>query len=149
MVIRQTHRTPHARRTRTLRMSAKTPLAGDNIDPPDACAVPFCPYCWGVVTRTRNVTEYMLVLALCLVNIAQRSTATHLRHGGTLNDRVTDKTACWRVSFESEATFGEVASEMACVDIGHSQSPCQGRSQKFILGGYNFFTARQSYILAV
>jgi len=27
-VIRQAHRTPHACRTRTLRMSAKTPLAG-------------------------------------------------------------------------------------------------------------------------
>jgi len=44
-VIRQTHRTPHACRTRTLRMPAKTPLAGDNMDAPAACAVPFCPYC--------------------------------------------------------------------------------------------------------
>ena len=61
---------PHACRTRTLRMPAKTPLAGDKIDAPAACAVPFCPYCGGrgVVTRTRNVSEYMLVLALCLVN---------------------------------------------------------------------------------
>ena len=34
-------------------------------------AVPFRPYCAGVATRTRNVSEYMLVLALCLVvNIA-------------------------------------------------------------------------------
>jgi len=32
-------------------------------------AVPFRPYCVGVATRTRNVSEYMLVLALCLVNI--------------------------------------------------------------------------------
>ena len=39
-VIRQAHRTPHA-----LRMLAKTPLAGDNIDGRAACAVPFCPYC--------------------------------------------------------------------------------------------------------
>ena len=61
-VIRQAHRTPHA-----LRMPAKTPLAGDNIDAPAACAVPFRPYCGGVVTRTRNVSEYMLVLALRLV----------------------------------------------------------------------------------
>jgi len=61
-VIRQAHRTPHA-----LRMPAKTPLAGDKIDAPSACAVPFRPYCGGVVTRTRNVSEYMLVLALCLV----------------------------------------------------------------------------------
>jgi len=30
----------------------------------------FRPYCGDVVTRTRNVSEYMLVLALCLVNIA-------------------------------------------------------------------------------
>jgi len=58
---------PHACRTRTLRMPAKTPLAGDKIDAPAACAVPFRPYCGGVVTRTRNVSEYMLVLALSLV----------------------------------------------------------------------------------
>ena len=66
-VIRQAHRTPHACRTRTLRMPAKTPLAGDKTDAPAACAVPFRPYCGGVATRTRNVSEYMLVLALCLV----------------------------------------------------------------------------------
>jgi len=30
--------------------------------------VPFCPYCRGVVMRAQNVSEYMLVLALCLVN---------------------------------------------------------------------------------
>jgi len=59
-VIRQAHRTPH-----TLRMPAKTPLVGDKTDAPAACAVPFRPYCVGVVTR--NVSEYMLVLALCLV----------------------------------------------------------------------------------
>ena len=58
---------PHACRTCTLRMPAKTPLAGDKIDAPAACAVPFRPYCGGVVTRTRNVSVYMLVLALCLV----------------------------------------------------------------------------------
>ena len=46
-----------------------TPLAGDNIDTPAACAVPFRPYCGGVVTQTRNVSEYMLVLALCLVAV--------------------------------------------------------------------------------
>jgi len=40
-VIRQANRTPHACRTRTLRMPAKTPLAGDNMDAPAACAVPF------------------------------------------------------------------------------------------------------------
>jgi len=30
-------------------------------------AVPFRPYCGGVVTRTRNISEYMLVLGQCLV----------------------------------------------------------------------------------
>jgi len=64
--IRQAHRTPHACRTRTLRMPAKAPLTGDNIDAPASCAVPFLPYCGGVlVTRTRNVSEYMHVLTLC------------------------------------------------------------------------------------
>jgi len=66
-VIRQVHRTPH-----TLRMPAKAPLAGDNINAPAACAVPFRPYCGGVVTRTRNVSEYMLVLALCLVPLVDK-----------------------------------------------------------------------------
>jgi len=66
-VIRQAPRTPHACRTHTLRMPAKTPLAGDKIDAPAARDVSFRPYCGGVVTRTRNVSEYMLVLALCLV----------------------------------------------------------------------------------
>jgi len=33
-----------------LRMPAKTPLASDKIDAPAACAVPFRPYCGGVVT---------------------------------------------------------------------------------------------------
>jgi len=69
-VIRQAHRTPHA-----LRLLAKTPLANNKIDSPAACAtlsatrpfVPFRPYCGGVVTRTPNVREYMLILALCLV----------------------------------------------------------------------------------
>jgi len=32
-------------------------------------AVPFRPYCAGDATRTRNVSEYMRVLALCLVII--------------------------------------------------------------------------------
>jgi len=48
-------------------MPAKTPLTGDNMDALAACAVPFCPYRGGVVTRTQNVSEYMLALALCLV----------------------------------------------------------------------------------
>ena len=44
-VIRQAHRMSHACRTRTLRMPAKTPLAGDNINAPAACIVPFRPHC--------------------------------------------------------------------------------------------------------
>jgi len=47
------------------------PLASDKIDAPAACAVPFRPYCRGVVTQTRNVSEYMLVLALCLVAVVR------------------------------------------------------------------------------
>ena len=56
---------PHA-----LCMLAATPIAGDKIDAPAACAIPFRPYCGGVVTRTQNDSEYMLVLALCLVSIS-------------------------------------------------------------------------------
>ena len=52
-------------------MLAKTPLAGDNINVPAACAIPFRPYCGGVVMRMRNVSEYMLVLALCLVSFCK------------------------------------------------------------------------------
>jgi len=66
-VIHQADRTPHACHTCTLRMPVMTPLDGNNIDVSAACAVPFSPYCGGVVTRTRNVSEYMLVLTLCLV----------------------------------------------------------------------------------
>jgi len=43
--------------------------SGNPPGPPLAArAVPFRPYCGGVVMRTRNVSEYMLVLALCLVS---------------------------------------------------------------------------------
>ena len=60
---------PHAARStpHALRMPAATPIAGDKNNAPAACAVPFRPHCGGVVTRTRNVSEYMLVLAVCLV----------------------------------------------------------------------------------
>jgi len=66
-VIHQAHHMQHACRSRTLCMPAKTPLAGNKMDTPAACAIPFRPCCGGVVTRTRNVSKYMLVLALCLV----------------------------------------------------------------------------------
>jgi len=61
-VNRQAHLTPHA-----LRMPAKTPLTGDKIDAPAACALPFRPYCWGVVPRTRNIGEYMGVWRIVLL----------------------------------------------------------------------------------
>ena len=64
-VIRQAHPMPHALRMR----AAKTPLTGDKIDAPAACALPFRPYGGGVITRTRNFGEYMLVLALCIVQL--------------------------------------------------------------------------------
>jgi len=44
-----------------VRRAAKTPLTGDKIDAPAACAVPFRPYRGGLVTRTQNVSEFMLV----------------------------------------------------------------------------------------
>jgi len=69
-VIRQAHHTPHPL-CHALRMPAKTPLASANIDAPAGCAVPFRPYCGDVVMRTRNVSEYMLVLTLCLVEFWQ------------------------------------------------------------------------------
>ena len=50
-----------------MRRAAKTPLTGDKIDAPAAYGGPFRPYCGGVVTRTQNVSEYMPVLAVCLV----------------------------------------------------------------------------------
>ena len=58
-----------------LRMPAKTPLASDKIDVPTCCmrdvicneGIPFRPCFGGVVMPTRNVSKYMLVLALCLV----------------------------------------------------------------------------------
>ena len=69
-VIRQAHHTPHA-----LCMPANSALASDKIDVPAGCmhdvicneAVPFRLYCGGAVTRMQNVSEYMLVLAPCLV----------------------------------------------------------------------------------
>ena len=65
-------RSTPARRTQchALRMPRRlTPLDGDKIDAPAACAVPFRSYYGGVITRTRNVSEYMLVLTLYLVTV--------------------------------------------------------------------------------
>ena len=60
---------PTTRRTHyaCVRRAAKTPLTGDEINAPAACAVSFRPYCGGVVPRTQNVSEYMLVFTLCLL----------------------------------------------------------------------------------
>jgi len=59
-VIRQAQRTPHALRTHDA-LRVRDVICNET--------VPFRPYCAGVATRTRNVSEYMLVLALCLVVI--------------------------------------------------------------------------------
>jgi len=63
-----------------VRRAAKTPVTGDKIDAPAACAVPFRPYCGCVVMRTQNVSEYMLVLALCLVNCSPVQLCDRWRH---------------------------------------------------------------------
>ena len=38
--------------------------------------------CYGNITRTRNVSEYMLVLALCLVSLCVLQLHAALQHGG-------------------------------------------------------------------
>ena len=60
-VIRQAQRTPHALRTHA-RTHQRDVICNE--------AVLFRPYGAGVATRTRNVSEYMLVLALYLVRLA-------------------------------------------------------------------------------
>jgi len=64
-LIRLAQRTPHALRTHAPAIKLTWRLGVCDV----ICneAVPFRPYCDGVATRTRNVSEYMLVLALCLV----------------------------------------------------------------------------------
>jgi len=68
---------PHASHRRML---AKTPFVCDKIDAAAACAIPFRPYCGGVVTRTHNVSEYMLVVALCLVIIYNDTRVLSMRY---------------------------------------------------------------------
>jgi len=97
-VIHQAHRTLHAL-CHVLRMPAKTPLASANIDAPAACAVPFRPYYGGVVTRTRNVSEYVLVLALCLVKIS--NVLARNRHAVAV-------WLCRRIQWQPIANRGEV-----------------------------------------
>ena len=75
-----THAT--ACRTRTLRMPVKTALACVEIDAPAVCAIPFRPYCRGVVMRMRNLSEYMLVLALYLVCFTPLPSNRHHRSSG-------------------------------------------------------------------
>ena len=78
-VIRQAQRTPHALRTHAAVIKS-TRLLHLRVRRCLQRAVPFRPYCAGVATRTQNVSEYMLVLALCLVHIG-----TQWRHA-TLYD---------------------------------------------------------------
>jgi len=59
---------PH---THTTHAGEDSPLR-HKMNAPAACAIPFRPYYGDVVTRTRNVSEYMLVLALYLVIFVQR-----------------------------------------------------------------------------
>jgi len=62
-------------------------------------AVPFRPYCAaGVATRTRNVSEYMLVLALCLVCIL--------------------RAACQDLLAQRPARYGFVRRKTAFQDVG-------------------------------
>ena len=73
---------PTARRTHATHAHCacrrRLPSPAIKWDAPAACAVPFRPYSGGVVTRTLNVSEYMLVLALCLVRVC---TARRLSNG--------------------------------------------------------------------
>ena len=76
-VIRQAQRTPHALRTHAPAIKSMRLLLYDVI-----CneAVLFRPYCARVATRTRNVSEYMLVLALCLVYFCDQFIVSEIRH---------------------------------------------------------------------
>jgi len=108
-VIHQAHRTPHA-----LRMPAKTALAGDN-----ACcvrdvicheAVPFRPYCGDVVTRTRNVSEYMLVIALCLVDKQSANNIIRLKY-----------------IYTRSSLYAAVRPSVACLSVvGNARAPYSG-----------------------
>jgi len=70
VVIRQAQCTPHALRMPAPAIKRRACCVCDV-----TCnqAIPFRPYCVGVATRTRNVSEYMLALALCLVSISEHT----------------------------------------------------------------------------
>jgi len=68
---------PHALRTHA--PAIKSPACNE--------AVPFRLYCGDVVTRTRNVSEYMLVLAVCLVVPSVPS----VNYNGHRNVKITEK----------------------------------------------------------
>ena len=53
-----------ARRTQCHALRIKTPLAGDKIDAPAACAVPFRPYCGGL-QREREMLASTCLYWLC------------------------------------------------------------------------------------
>jgi len=58
-------------------------------------AVPFRPYCAGVATRTRNVSEYMLVLALCLFIFVVVHNHSTLLNGGVSDDDTRGAASGW------------------------------------------------------
>jgi len=88
----------------TARMPANTPLAGDNMDASAACTVPFCPYRGGVVRRTQNVSEYMLVLAVCLVL------------SWSLKTRVLSRD-CLKTSFSTSRSWLSLNTCMSCLEF--------------------------------
>jgi len=75
---------PHALRTHAPAIKSSACCVRDVI-----CneAVPFRLYCGDVVTRTRNVSEYMLVLAVCLVVPSVPS----VNYNGHRNVKITEK----------------------------------------------------------
>jgi len=75
-VIRQAHRTPHALRRACC---VRDVICNE--------AVTFRLYCGDVVTRTRNVSECMLVLAVCLVVPCVPS----VNYNGHRNVKITEK----------------------------------------------------------
>jgi len=66
-------RMPHTHATH----AGEDPLTGDNMDAPAACAVPFCPYCGGVVTRARNVSEYISPYLQSIQDFVTKFTRRH------------------------------------------------------------------------
>jgi len=88
-----------------------SPLAGDKTDAPALCTIPFRPYCGSVITRTRNVSEYMLVLALCLVDVCAFTPVAVLINARCLNTSVCTKVVCC-ASVNSGCSAAQTTSEL-------------------------------------